>query len=74
MQEYFDHHLKGRAAPKWMTDGVAYKSIARREKLPFAPSYIDAHVKRPKAPAEQPTEPAAPAAAEPAGEKASSVR
>ena len=24
MKQFFDHHLKGQAAPKWMTDGVPY--------------------------------------------------
>ena len=24
MKEYFDHYLKGAAAPKWMTDGEPY--------------------------------------------------
>jgi len=25
MKEFFDHHLKGEPAPKWMTEGVPYK-------------------------------------------------
>ena len=25
MKEFFDHHLRGEPAPKWMTDGVPYK-------------------------------------------------
>jgi len=55
MQEYFDHHLKGAKAPAWMTDGVAYRD-RDAEKLPFAPSYIDAHVNAPRRPAEEPSE------------------
>ena len=43
MAEYFDHHLRGAEAPGWMTDGVAYKE-RDAEKLPFAKSYIEAHV------------------------------
>jgi dipeptidyl aminopeptidase/acylaminoacyl peptidase/peroxiredoxin len=44
MSEYFDHHLKGAPAPKWMTEGVPFHE-RDVEKLPFAKSYIDAHVK-----------------------------
>jgi len=44
MSEYFAHHLKKAPAPKWMTDGVPFHD-RDREKLPFAQSYIDAHVK-----------------------------
>ncbi len=44
MAEYFDHHLRGAEAPDWMTKGVAYKD-RDSEKLPFAKSYIEAHVK-----------------------------
>ncbi|MHC4078369.1 MAG: S9 family peptidase, partial [Planctomycetota bacterium] len=32
MQQYFDHHLKGAPAPKWMRDGVPY---IEREKFAF---------------------------------------
>ncbi len=39
MQEFFDHHLKGMPAPKWMTDGVPY--IEREsEKWQYLPSTI----------------------------------
>ncbi|MCC7398353.1 MAG: prolyl oligopeptidase family serine peptidase [Planctomycetes bacterium] len=49
MSEYFDHHLRGKPAPKWMSEGVPF--VERdSEKLPFAQSYIDAYVK--PAPAE----------------------
>ncbi|MCB9876412.1 MAG: prolyl oligopeptidase family serine peptidase [Planctomycetes bacterium] len=44
MSEYFDHHLKGAPAPKWMSEGVPYAD-RELEKLPYAPSYIDAHLK-----------------------------
>lgn len=44
MAEYFGHHLKKEPAPKWMTEGVPYHE-REAEKLPFAQSYIDAHVK-----------------------------
>lgn len=44
MSEYFAHHLKKAPAPKWMTDGVPFQD-REREKLPFAQSYIDAHLK-----------------------------
>jgi hypothetical protein len=44
MAEYFDHHCKGAPAPKWMTDGVPFHE-REDEKLPFAKSYVDAHVK-----------------------------
>ena len=44
MSEYFDHHLKGAPAPKWMTDGVPFHE-RDAEKLPHAQSYIDAYVK-----------------------------
>ncbi len=53
MAEYFDHHLKGVPAPKWMTEGVPYRD-RDREKLPFAPSYIEAYMSEP--PAETPPE------------------
>ena len=61
MAEYFACHLKGEPAPKWMTDGVPFHE-REVEKLPFAPSYVDAHVKPAPAPkaAEKPSE-AAPA-------------
>jgi peroxiredoxin Q/BCP len=62
MAEYFGHHLKGEPAPKWMSDGVAFHE-RDAEKLPFAPSFVDAYVK----PA-----PAAPAAVEPATTPAAS--
>lgn len=38
MQEYFDHHLKGAAAPDWMRRGVPYHE-REAEKIPHAPSY-----------------------------------
>ena len=38
MQEYFDHHLKGAAAPEWMRRGVPYHERSA-EKIPHAPSY-----------------------------------
>ncbi len=39
MAEFFDHHLKGMPAPKWMTDGVPY--IEREsEKWQYLPSTI----------------------------------
>ena len=38
MQEYFDHHLKGDAAPEWMRRGVPYHERSS-EKIPHAPSY-----------------------------------
>jgi dipeptidyl aminopeptidase/acylaminoacyl peptidase len=41
MQEYFDHHLKGAAAPAWMQRGVPYHERAA-EKIPHAPSYREA--------------------------------
>ena len=44
MAEYFDHHLRGRKAPDWMTEGVPYSDRAA-EKLPYAKSYIEAHVR-----------------------------
>ncbi|MFY9345413.1 MAG: prolyl oligopeptidase family serine peptidase, partial [Planctomycetota bacterium] len=44
MAEYFAHHLKKEPAPKWMTEGVPYHD-RDGEKLPYAQSYIDAHVK-----------------------------
>ena len=34
MQQYFDHHLKGAPAPKWMGSGVPYVERAR-EKFAF---------------------------------------
>jgi dipeptidyl aminopeptidase/acylaminoacyl peptidase/peroxiredoxin len=43
MQEYFDHHCKGAPAPKWMTDGVPFHE-RETEKLPFAKSYVEAHL------------------------------
>ena len=42
MAEYFDHHLRGAAAPAWMTEGVPYRE-RDAEKLPHAKSYIEAH-------------------------------
>jgi dipeptidyl aminopeptidase/acylaminoacyl peptidase/peroxiredoxin len=53
MAEYFAHHLKGEPAPKWMSEGVPYHE-RDAEKLPLAPSYIDAHVKPAPAPVEKP--------------------
>jgi len=50
MSEYFAHHLKKEPAPKWMTDGVPFYE-RELEKLPMAPSYIDAYVKPAPAPA-----------------------
>ncbi len=67
MAEYFAHHLKKEPAPAWMTEGVPFHE-RDAEKLPFAPSYIDAHVKPPPpapapAPAPAPEAPAAEPAA-----------
>jgi peroxiredoxin/dienelactone hydrolase len=63
MQEYFDHQLKGAAPPAWMMEGVAFTD-RDREKLPFAQSYIDAHVKPPKKKPEPAAEPVTAEAAE----------
>jgi dipeptidyl aminopeptidase/acylaminoacyl peptidase/peroxiredoxin len=64
MAEFFDHHCKGAPAPKWMTDGVPFHE-REAEKLPFAQSYIDAHVKPAPVPAAAAeTKPAAGPAAE----------
>jgi hypothetical protein len=27
MQEFFDHHLKGKPAPSWLTEGVPYLDL-----------------------------------------------
>ena len=65
MKEFFDHYLKGTAAPKWMTDGVPRlemddhlkerailkKSLADQEKARAAAA------KPPAKPAEKPAEP-----------------
>lgn len=59
MAEYFDHHCKGAPAPRWMTDGVPFHE-REDEKLPFAKSYVDAHVK----PAPEPATPSAMATTE----------
>jgi len=40
MAEFFDHHLRGKPAPKWMQEGVRYAD-REREKIQYAPSYID---------------------------------
>jgi dipeptidyl aminopeptidase/acylaminoacyl peptidase len=40
MAEFFDHHLRGNPAPKWMTEGVPYAE-REREKIQYAPSFID---------------------------------
>ncbi len=71
MSEYFDHHLKGAPAPKWMTDGVPFHE-RDAEKLPFAQSYIDAYVKPAPAAEASATKASESAAAEAAGEKAGS--
>ncbi len=44
MQEFFDHHLKGAPAPKWMTEGVPF--IEREsEKWQYLPrSIIEASI------------------------------
>lgn len=68
MAEYFGHHLRGEPKPKWMEEGVPY-SEREREKLPYAPSFLE--ITRAPAPKAEPT-PAAPVpatapAAEPAG-------
>jgi len=47
MSEYFDHHLKGAPAPKWMTDGVPYHE-REREKLRYVPSLLEASVEPPR--------------------------
>lgn len=65
MAEYFAHHLKGEVAPKWMTDGVPFHE-REAEKLPFAPSYVDAHVKPAPTPAPKAAETPAEAAEKPA--------
>ena len=39
MQEFFDHHLKGAPAPKWMTEGVPYNERAS-EKWQYLPRSI----------------------------------
>jgi dienelactone hydrolase len=58
MAEYFDHHLKGAPMPKWMKEGVPY-SERDKEKLPHAPSFIEAWVKpKTQKPAEAPAKPA----------------
>ena len=44
MAEFFDHHLKGAPAPRWMTEGVPYAE-REREKIQFAPSYREALIK-----------------------------
>ena len=54
--EYFAHHLKKEPAPKWMTDGVPFHE-RDLEKLPMAPSYIDAYVKPAPAAAEATAKP-----------------
>lgn len=59
MAEYFAHHLKKEPAPKWMTEGVPFFE-RETEKLPFAQSYIDAHVKPAPAPAPAATPAAVP--------------
>jgi dipeptidyl aminopeptidase/acylaminoacyl peptidase len=41
MQEFFDHHLKGMPAPAWMVEGVRFQD-RDKEKIRFAPSYIEA--------------------------------
>ena len=41
MQEYFDHHLKGDAAPDWMRRGVPFHERSA-EKIQNAPSYREA--------------------------------
>jgi dipeptidyl aminopeptidase/acylaminoacyl peptidase len=57
MAEYFDHHLRGKAKPKWMQEGVPF--IERdQEKLPFIPSYADALAAKEKAKALEATAPA----------------
>ena len=52
MQEFFDHHLKGRPAPEWMRKGIPY--IAReREKLRYIEkkaTAVPASIKTPKTP------------------------
>jgi dienelactone hydrolase len=40
MFEFFEHHLRGEPAPRWMTDGVPYSERVR-EKIPYAPSYLE---------------------------------
>src|SRR5690606_28193704 len=47
MQEFFDHHLKGAPAPDWMVEGVEYAE-REREKLRFAPSFIEASAPAPE--------------------------
>ncbi|MEZ5962873.1 MAG: prolyl oligopeptidase family serine peptidase [Planctomycetota bacterium] len=68
MAEYFDHHLRGRAMPKWMQEGVRY--IDRDdEKLPFAASYQEAMALRQEAEASPTAAPAEAAASTSGGSK-----
>lgn len=48
MQEFFDHHLRGEAAPAWMAEGVEYAD-REQEKIPHAPSYREATAPKPPA-------------------------
>jgi len=32
INEFFDHHLKGKEAPKWITEGVSYQERMKKEK------------------------------------------
>lgn len=42
MAQFFDHHLRGAPAPKWMREGVDYID-REREKIPHAESFIEAN-------------------------------
>ena len=68
MAEYFDCHLRGAQMPKWMSDGVPYKE-RDQEKIPFAPSFLEASAK--PAEAAQAVEAGAEKPVEPEGEKSS---
>ncbi len=45
MAQFFDHHLKGAPAADWMKNGVRYVD-REREKIQWAPSFIEANKKR----------------------------
>ncbi len=71
MAEYFDHHLRGKAPPKWMQDGVPF--IERdMEKLPFTPSHAEAMAQKEKAKAVEASAPAATPASSPSSSSGTS--
>lgn len=45
MAEFFDHHLRGAPAPKWMREGVPYAE-REREKIPHVESLNEAKAKK----------------------------